>query len=375
MDKENLLNMIILTAIILIVVLVILNNFMLYQRGIKVAEETEIIKEKLRPIELKLTKITLENCDFCFDIEKAVDDLKKQNVNITEEKTLLSSSIEGKELINKYGIKKLPTILASGEINKSEQLDSYFKKKGEIKDDIFVYTSLNPPYFNTQSQKIEGIVSINNIVDSSCTKCINLESVSSVLKEQGVYIQTEKSTEYNSKEGQELIKKFGIKEIPAVLISKEIDYYSDVKDSLVRAGAKEKEGFYAVHSTIPPYRDLSQDKVVGLVDVTYLIKEDCQGCYDVSVNRNVLLRRGMVINKENTYDINSAEGKQIIQKYSIKKVPIIIISPDAKYYTSFGQVWESVGTIEGDGWLVMRKPEVIGTYWDLEKNSIVERGE
>lgn len=370
--EENLLNKIVLIAIILIIVLVILNNFMIYEKGLKIKDSAEVLKEKLKPVDINLVKITLESCSFCFDVEKAVEELKKQNVNITKEESFSSNSLEGKELIAKYDIKILPTILASGETNKSEQLTNYFKEKGEIKDSTFIYTSLTPPYFNTQSQKIDGIVSITHLVDSSCEKCLDLTPISSLLKEQGIYIPTEKSIEYNSREGQDLIKKFEIKEIPAILISKEINYYGDVKDSLVQSGAKEKEGFYAVHSNTPPYRDLSQNRIFGLVDVIYLIKEDCPVCYDVSVNRNVLLRRGMVINKEDTYNINSAEGKQIIQKYGISKVPLIIISPDAKYYPSFERVWESVGTVESDGWFVMRKPEVIGTYWDLENNKVVE---
>jgi len=85
-----------------------------------------------------------------------------------------------------------------------------------------------------------------------------------------------------------------------------------------------------------------------------------------------LLRFGIVINNEKTYDINSPEGKQFIQKYNIKKVPIIILSPDANYYLSLKQAWRSVGSTESDGWFVMRNPEAIGTYWDIELNKIVE---
>ncbi|MEK6873007.1 MAG: hypothetical protein AABW90_03265 [Nanoarchaeota archaeon] len=369
--EKSLLNKIVLIAIFVAIALAILNNFIIYEGGIKVGEAREIMKEKLKPAELQLVKITVENCGFCFDIEKATEELKAQNVIITNEKTITSSSVEGKEFITKYGIKKLPTILVNGELNKSEQLASYFKQKGEIKEDTFIYTSLAPPYFDIQSNRINGLVSITNVVDSSCEKCLDLTAISSSLKEQGVFVQNEKSVEYNSKEGQDLINQFEIKQVPVVLISKEIDYYSDVKDVLIQSGAKEKNGFYAVHSTLPPYRDLSQNKIVGLVDVVYLTNNACSVCYDVSVNRNVLIRRGLTLKTENTYDINSPEGKQLIQKYNINKVPIIILSLDAKYYSSFEQIWDSVGTVEADGWFVMRKPEVIGTYWDLETNRVV----
>ncbi len=370
--KGNLLDRIIPIAIAIAIVLLILNNFMLYKRSVKVAEATEIMKELLRPAELRLVRITLDNCKFCFDVENAVEELKKQNVNITSEETILSKSTQGKEFISKYNVKKLPTIIVSGEINKSEQLASYFGEKGNITKDSFVYTSLIPPYFNIQSNRINGIVSITHVVDSSCEKCSDLTAVSSSLKEQGIYIQNEKSVEYNSKEGQELINKFEIKQVPAVLISKEIDYYIGMKEALSQSGAKEKNGFYAVHSTLPPYRDLSNNKIVGLVEVVYLINNACPVCYNVLVNKNILLRFGLILDKENTYDINSPEGKQLIQKYKVSKVPIIILSSDANYYPSFKEVWKSVGTIENDGWFIMRNPEVIGAYWDLEKNRVIE---
>ncbi len=370
--KGNFLDRIITIAITMAVALLILNNFMLYERGIKVVEAKAIMEEELRPAELELIKITPENCDFCFDIEKAVEELKKQNVNITNEKAFSSSSIEGKELISKYNIKKLPTIIVSGELNKSEQLANYFEQKGVIQEDKFIYSSLIPPYFDVISNQVRGLVQIKHIIDSSCEKCVDLLSISSVLNEQGVFIEDEQFIEYNSNEGQQLISQFSVKEIPAILISEEVDYYPDVKDALLQSGAKRKEGFYAIHSTLPPYRDLSQNKIIGLVDVIYLTKDDCPVCYDVSVNRNILLRFGIALNKENTYNINSPEGKQLVQKYNIKKAPIIVLSPDAKYYPSFGQVWKSVGTIENDGLFVMRSPEVIGTYWDIEKGRVAE---
>src|SRR3989344_2180439 len=370
--KRKLLEKAVPVAIVLAVALLILNNFMLYERGVKVAEAKIIMEKELRPAELELVKIVSENCDNCFDIEEAIEELKSQNVNITKEEFFLDNSVEGKELISKYNIKKLPTMIINGEINKSEQLANYFEQKGEIKEGKFIFTALAPPYLDPLANEIRGLVNIKHIIDYSCEECVDLTPISSALERQGMFIQDERFIEYNSNEGQQLINQFSIKEVPAVLISEEVDYYPEIKDALLQSGATKKEGFYAVHSTIPPYRNLSQNKIIGLVDVNYLTKNDCPVCYDVSVNRNILLRFGLTLNKENTHDINSPEGKQLVQKYNIKKVPIIILSPDAKYYHSLEQVWTSVGTIENDGWFVMRNPEAIGTYWDLENGGVVQ---
>jgi len=370
--KRNVLDKLVPIVIFLAIALLILNNFMLYERGIKVAKAKEILEERMRPAELQLIKLVPDSCDSCFDIKEAVDELKNLNVNIKDEETILSSSQQGKELISKYNIKKLPTMMINGEINKSEQLANYFEQKGEIQEDTFIYTSIIPPYLDVSSSQIKGLVQIKYLIDYSCEECVDLTPISLALERQGMFIQNERFIEYNSNEGQQLINQSSVKEIPAVLISEEVDYYPEIKDALLQSGATKKEGFYAVHSTLPPYRDLSQNKVVGLVDVMYLTKNDCPVCYDVSINRNILLRFGMVLDEENTYDINSPEGKQFVQRYNIKKVPIIILSLDAKYYPSLEQAWKSVGTIESDSWFVMRNPEVIGTYWDIERSIVVE---
>lgn len=370
--KGNFLNRIVLIAIAVAVVLLVLNSFMLFQRGVKVAEASEILEEELRPAEISVITVTQEDCESCFDIETVVDELGLQNVNITSEETVSSSSEEGKELVSRYNIEKLPTMLVSGEIDKSEQLVGYFEQRGDVSEGTFVYTSITPPYFDVLSQEVKGLVEIRYIIDSSCEECVDLTPISSTLTEQGLFIQDESFVEYDSQEGQELISTFDIKEVPAVLISEEVDYYPEIKDALLQSGASKKEGYYAVHSTLPPYRDLSEDTIVGLVDVVYLTKEDCSVCYDVSVNRDVLLRFGLVLDEEETLDVDSAEGEELVQKYGIEKVPIIVLSPDSGYYSSFVQVWESVGTVESDGWFVMRNPEVIGTYWDLELGEVVQ---
>ena len=83
------------------------------------------------------------------------------------------------------------------------------------------------------------------------------------------------------------------------------------------------------------------------------------------MNKQILNGFGISINNEKTYDINSNEGKSLISKYNIKKVPIIILSPEAKNYDAFVNAWKQVGSAEDDGWYVMRKPEVIGEIREI----------
>jgi hypothetical protein len=157
-----------------------------------------------------------------------------------------------------------------------------------------------------------------------------------------------------------------------LIISKDILDYDSIKQIWKQLNTTEKEGFFALHSTIPPYIDASTDKVVGLVTLIMLNDKTCNICYDVLVNKQILARFGIATDKEFSYDVNSDEGKDLINKYKITKVPIIVMSPETKVYDSFTQVWDQVGTIENDGWYVMRTPEVLGTIKDLSTDQIIQ---
>ncbi len=322
------------------------------------------MKEANKPAEIELFTIKTD-CINCFDIFSIVESVKKNNVKILKEETISKNSDKAKEFIQKYGIEKLPSIVIFGETNKTN-LNGF----EEVKDAL-IFKQVKPPYIDARTSEVKGKVEIITILDSSCKKCISLSPILDNLKRDNVFISSLKNVEYNSANGIELINKFGIKKVPTLLISSGIDYYETIKQGLAQLNSIKKQGFYAVHPVIPPYRDLTSNKITGLVDLIMLKDNTCSNCYDVQNNKQILTRFGIEINDEKTYDISSVKGKELISKYNIKKVPIIILSPEANAYDSFVNVWQEVGTKEGDGWFIMRKPEVLGIYKDLTSNLII----
>ncbi len=371
MKKEQIADKILPLFLILAVIFLLANVALIQVRTGKWNEAQGIVKEKLRPAELQFIMLTADSCTFCSDVKEETERLKSLNVNVTEEKNIGSDSSTGKGLIEKYGITKLPTFIVSGELNKSEQLTNYFESNGELKDERFIYTAGKAPYYDVDLQSPVGVVKVFTLTDSSCPQCTDLSNVPEALKEQGVFIQTNEEVDFGSTEGQNLVAQYDIKEIPALLISKDIEYYKEVHKQLLEAGASEKEDYYAVHVLVPPYRDVETDKIVGLVDLTLLDDASCTECYDVEMNKKILANFGMVLKEQKIVDINTQEGKTLKEKYKITKLPIIIMSPDADAYPALVQAWQSVGSIESDGWFVMRKPEVLGTYKDLETNQVI----
>ena len=371
MMKKSKIETLLYSMLILAAAISILNVFLIQGRAVEINKANEAANELLKPAKLEVTKILLSGCKECFDIEAALENIKKQNVDITKEKTLFLDESQAKELIRNFNIKKFPAMVISGEVNKTQQLKSFFNGVGEFSgQNNVVYTSISPPYYDMSAAKVVGKVSIVNVVDSSCKECVPLSQVADSLKQSGVAVTEEKSYEYTSKEGIDLINKFNVSRIPAILISNEIDYYEDVKQQLQQL-VEEKQGFYALHATSPPYRDLEQGKVVGMVKLISLTDSSCAGCYDVKINEQILARLGVFVKESVSYYISSKEGKALVSKYKIEKAPIILLSPEASAYPVFLQAWQSVGSAEDDGWYVMRKPENLGTYKDLKTNEVV----
>lgn len=349
-----------------LLVILTLNLFLVSTINFGLKEKVNLIKEANKPVKVQISAI---KCKDCYDITPVVESIKTKNVEITNENTLDYGSEEAKNLIQKYGIKTLPSVLIFGEIN-NVSFNNF-----ELVDDALILRESKAPYLDLTKNKINGRVSIIEIVDSSCKECISLSPVSDTLGKAGVSISNWKKVEYNSAEGIDTINKFGIKKVPSLLISNDINYYEDVKQLLVQLNLVEKQGFYSLHPTVPPYRDLTKNSIVGLVDLIMLVDDSCKECYNIEINKQILLRFGVKIKSEKTYDINSKEGKQLISNYNIQKVPIIIVSPEAEEYEALVSAWKSVGTIENDKWFVMRAPEIIGTSKIIKTGELIIKQE
>ena len=90
----------------------------------------------------------------------------------------------------------------------------------------------------------------------------------------------------------------------------------------------------------------------------YLTDVSCSGCYDVSIN-SAILKGDYGLNLTESYvDAGSEGGKKLIEKYNIVKYPTFILSSDAMDSELLSNVWASVGSVESDGALVFRAPDV-----------------
>ncbi|MBI2084878.1 MAG: hypothetical protein HYT70_04705 [Candidatus Aenigmarchaeota archaeon] len=234
---------------------------------------------------------------------------------------------------------------------------------------IFLTNSALEPIRSKLQQERPANLHFALITAADCENCYDMSRVAEFIKDQNVNVVQEKNLDYKGDEAQDIIAKNGIASLPALVITGEVSQ-ANIAHLWARIGVEAVDNVVVIDH-IPPYYRLDTERVVGLVEVIRLTDNSCLECYDVENHMQVLPNFGIYVDKSLTYDVSSTAGKELLQKYSITKVPTIILSPDASVYPSLVGIWNDVGTVEDDGWYVFRSTELMGTYKDLDQNKVV----
>ncbi len=364
--KSNLDNVLIAIGIILLIVLFV-NIYTTFGINSALNKNINEAKEKAKPANIELFTIKDAKCVDCFDLSQVSASLKQSGINIVKEQDVDFSSSEGKELISKYSITKIPAVVLKGEIAKVSA-DGLTKK-----DDALLLEAPQAPYTQAKDGKIVGRVTATLFTDKTCTKCSNATALLAQIKASGVKVVSEKIVDSNSAEGKNLAKMYNLDHAPTLLLSKDAGEYALIKEAWPTAGSIEKDGTYVLRLVIPPFVNLTGNKVRGLVDVTFLSDKSCTTCQDVYVHRQILGPKGtfgMAIEKEQSFDVSDVKGKELVAKYNITSVPTVVLTGDAAVYPSLVQLKQFFSP-EKDGAYVFRQPELLGVYKNLVNGSVV----
>ena len=214
-------------------------------------------------------------------------------------------------------------------------------------------------------------IEMTYLFDIDCKDCIDLKPFFEQFSQIGINIEI-KDADISSSQGKKIVKKYDVKAVPTIIFSKEISSNPQITKVWEQVGTVEKDGSYVLRELSPPYKELSTGNIKGLVDVTYLSDTICEKCYDVMFHKEILTQMGVKIVSEKTLDISSEEGKALVDKYSIKKVPTVILSEEAILYPSVKTSWNLIGTQEEDGVFIFRNIELLKdkVYHDLETGKI-----
>ncbi|MAG22397.1 MAG: hypothetical protein CL943_03800 [Candidatus Diapherotrites archaeon] len=325
-----------------------------------VPQVSESFKAKLEEVKLasaspKVDLVLIDSsCKECVTASGTEANLKNSDLNILSETRLKADSAAAKELIVELGIKRLPAIVLKGEVERVNA--NGFEERGET----LVFDKPTAPYEDTGSGKTVGKVVAIILEADECEVCADVSYFIDSLTENGVFVGEEKAVGYATDEGKELTTTYSIGKAPALLLSDDIDAYPLILDSLKSAGLQAESGYYIIESA-PPYIDVTNGETKGLIDIIYLADESCENCYDVMVHKNILGRFAVAIGEEQTIDVSSTEGADLIQDYNIGKVPAIVLKGELSIYPSFESIWmQRLGTREEDGSYVFREMAALG---------------
>ncbi len=211
---------------------------------------------------------------------------------------------------------------------------------------VGMYFMISSPTQKEKAPEIEAKEVVLNLLGTDCKECFNISIAVDFIQKQKT-INVKETKELSIADSEELIKKYNITRLPAVVITGStenltIPNFDRAVDALVFEKAP------------APYYDVATKSIKGKVSVTVLEEPACKECFDVKLLTQQLELAGVKIVEQKTVEAKSEEGKQIITKYKITKVPTLIFSKDALDYEVITQVWEQVGTQEQDGMLVLR---------------------
>lgn len=218
-----------------------------------------------RPTKVDLVILKESSCNDCFDLTPVVETIKGENVKVNSEKTIEISTKEGKELLSKYGITQIPSLLLSGEIDKNTGLKSLLSKWGEIKDNTFVLRQIGAPYFDVSSGKVRGNVQLTMLTDTSCRECYDVTKHEEILKQFGFEDKEAKVVSVKLSDGQELVDKYNIKLVPTIILSGDLDAYPSLVKVWSQVGTVETDGVYVFREGVKQmgiYEDLSTGKII-----------------------------------------------------------------------------------------------------------------
>lgn len=329
-----------------IVFLVVLaaGTWMIY--GIQPAKQTDAA-------ELDLI-IVGADCEECYDIWPAIQILQadytiNQIQNITMEKS--------DEYITKYGLTKLPAIIFTGDISALDLPEL------EEKDGAKIFTQIPAPYYDVEKKGIIGYVTMTRLVDTSCTECFNISLIESQMTQAGIIVKKVETIEVNSEKGKELVEKYNITKIPTLLFNKELLAYEQIQQVWKDFGTEEKDGTLVLRTLNPPYKNVKTGKLEGSVTLTYVVDKNCADCFETSAYNKLLKDSfSLHVKEEKTIDASTKEGKDLLKKYNITKIPTVMLSPEASAYPTLSTAWAQVGTSESDGTYVFREVGQLESY-------------
>ncbi len=196
------------------------------------------------------------------------------------------------------------------------------------------------------------------ITEASCANCFDINTVVDQIKSGNVNVTKEATLD--ASEAEQLIEDYNIEKLPTVIVKGELNK-TNLNSTLRLVGDA-----FVFASQTPPYYDTNLHRVKGLVSATIINPDNCDLCVDVQPLLDDIESTGVVITRKTT--LNERQAAELIEAYTVTRLPTFILSSDASEYTIIQENWAALGTEEEDGNLVLRN--AVPPYKDLITGNI-----
>ncbi len=194
---------------------------------------------------LRITVVTSRNCEGkCFDINLFLDALKQNGIEEVGSEVVYIEDTQGKDLVTKYKIEEVPTVLISGELDKNPQLAQAWTALGEIIDNVFVFRKLIPPYIEVATGNLRGTFSLVYLTDEACTDCYDIKLHDTALGNLGLISKDVKSIDVDSEDGKALVSQYEIVDVPTILLKGDLSEYTGLQQIWPQVGKITDDGTY-----------------------------------------------------------------------------------------------------------------------------------
>ncbi len=206
-------------------------------------------------------------CAKCNELKVFISQIKGAGIKISEEKSISANSDEGRELIKKYNIGFVPTIILSKDAAEYSIISQAWLQVGSKETDgSYVLRVVNPPFINLTTGQLRGIVEITYLTDKSCKECYNVSLHESILTSPQSFamkLDEQKTIDIGEDKGKELAAKYNITQVPTVILSSEANAYP-LSRILKQFFSIEKDGSYVFRKAplVGTYRDLETNEVI-----------------------------------------------------------------------------------------------------------------
>lgn len=222
---------------------------------------------------------------------------------------------------------------------------------------------------------------ITIVTSRACgSKCWDAQLFIDALTQQGIKV-ADKETVYVGGwwpfgKGKDIAKTYQITKVPTVIVEFTGKNKPDINKFFSPTLGSVINEKFVLTKILAPYINLAENKLKGLIKVTYLVDGSCKECYDIKKHETALKNLGAYTDNNETIDISSDAGKELINRYVITKAPTLLISGEVSEYSVLTQAWQGVGAVAPDGTYVFMNQDLMGDYYrDLITGKIVKAKE